>query len=78
MRGASSHHRAQGSNVATRTAKVLEHAESVFDNEQDAVEWLSTPNPSLSGRAPLSLLDTDAGAREVDDVLTRLEFGVYG
>ena len=58
--------------------RVLEHAGSVFDNRQDAAEWLSAPNPSLSGRAPLSLLDTDAGAQEVDDVLTRLEFGVYG
>ena len=25
----------------------------------------------------LSLMDTDAGVHQVDDVLTRIEFGVY-
>ena len=43
-----------------------------------AVRWFATPNPALSGETPLSLLDTDAGVRQVDDVLTRIEFGVYG
>ncbi len=60
-----------------RTRRLFEHARTVFDNETAARTWLSTPNTALSDESPLSLLDTDAGVRLVDEVLTRLEFGVY-
>ena len=60
-----------------RVVQVFDHAKTIFDNQGNAVEWFVTSNPALSGEAPLSLLDTDAGVHEVDDVLTRLEFGVY-
>ena len=60
-----------------RVVRVFDHAKTIFDNQGNAVEWFVTSNPALSGEAPLSLLDTDAGVHEVDDVLTRLEFGVY-
>ena len=60
-----------------RTRRLFEYARTVFDDEATARAWLSTPNAALSGRSPLPLLDTDAGARLVDAVLTRLEFGVY-
>ncbi len=64
-------------NRLPRARRLFEHARAVFDDDEAAGHWLSTPNPALSGHAPLSLLATDAGARRVDDVLTRLEFGVY-
>ena len=60
-----------------RVTRVLLHAKSVFDHERDAVAWFSMPNAALGGETPLSWLDTDAGVHQVDDVLTRLEFGVY-
>ena len=60
-----------------RASQVLDHARSVFDVDQDAVAWFSIPNHALSGETPLSLMDTDAGVRQVDDVLTRIEFGVF-
>ena len=60
-----------------RASQVLDHARAVFDNDQDAVAWFSIPNHALSGETPLSLMDTDAGVRHVDDVLTRIEFGVF-
>jgi putative toxin-antitoxin system antitoxin component (TIGR02293 family) len=53
------------------------YARAVFDDEHDTVAWLSAPNDALSGESPLSLLDTDAGVRLVEEVLTRIEFGVY-
>ena len=64
-----------------RVWRIFEHAKSVFAGDEDgkgAIRWFATPNPALSGETPLSLLDTDAGVRQVDDVLTRIEFGVYG
>ena len=60
-----------------RASRVFDHARAVFDNDQDAVAWFSMPNHALLGEAPLSLMDTDAGVHQVDDVLTRIEFGVY-
>jgi hypothetical protein len=33
---------------------------------------------ALNGEAPLQLLDTDVGARQVEDVLGRLEYGMVG
>ena len=60
-----------------RVRKVLEHARAVFDTEAQAMAWLSLPNQARCSDTPLALLDTDAGARAVDSVLTRLEYGVF-
>ena len=60
-----------------RVRQVLEHALAVFDTDEQDVAWLSLPNRALSADTPLALLDTNAGARAVDAVLTRLEHGVY-
>lgn len=60
-----------------RARRVLDQAGAVFEDERDTVRWLSLPNDALSGESPLSLLDTDAGVRLVEVVLTRVEFGVY-
>ena len=64
-----------------RVWRVFEHAKAVLEGDEGdrrAIDWFTTPNPALSGETPLSLLDTDAGVRLVDEVLTRIEFGVYG
>ena len=60
-----------------RTRRVLDRAGSVFDDKEDTVVWLSASNDALSGESPLSLLDTDAGVQLVEEMLTRIEFGVY-
>lgn len=60
-----------------RLAALLEHATRVFEDEGDAADWLRTPNVALGGVTPLALADTELGAREVDDLLGRLEHGVY-
>jgi putative toxin-antitoxin system antitoxin component (TIGR02293 family) len=54
------------------------HAGEVFANQQKALDWLHTPNPSLNGRTPLEATATDEGFQEADEVLTRIEFGVLG
>lgn len=38
---------------------------------------LDEPHLALGGDSPLALADTELGAREVDDLLGRLEHGVY-
>ena len=60
-----------------RYAHVAAHAEEVFEDEQTARNWLKRPTHALGGEIPLSLLDTEAGLQQVDEVLTRIEYSVY-
>jgi putative toxin-antitoxin system antitoxin component (TIGR02293 family) len=60
-----------------RIARIIAHAESVFGNKKSASNWLRSEVPSLGGQRPLDILDTDAGALEVDDLLGRIEHGVF-
>jgi len=59
-----------------RVARISAEAERVLGNEDRASAWLSASHPVL-GDTPLSLLSTDAGAREVEDELTRIEWGDF-
>jgi putative toxin-antitoxin system antitoxin component (TIGR02293 family) len=60
-----------------RLARVLERAETVFEDLDNALNWLQSPNAALGGVIPLSLLDTDIGAESVLDTLGRIEHGVF-
>ncbi len=61
-----------------RLARIIAHAVAVFEATERARDWLETPNRALGDQRPLELLDTDAGAREVDDALGRIEHGIFG
>jgi putative toxin-antitoxin system antitoxin component (TIGR02293 family) len=49
----------------------------MIGDEERAVQWLLTSNRALGGERPLDRLDTDVGAREVEDVAGRIAYGVY-
>jgi putative toxin-antitoxin system antitoxin component (TIGR02293 family) len=61
-----------------RLARVLAHANRVFEDPRASAEWVHTPNPALGGTPPLALLDTDLGVEQVDQVLGRIEHGIVG
>ena len=61
-----------------RLARVVARAAEVFEGLDPALDWLKSPNATLSGATPLSLLDTDIGAETVLDTLGRIEHGVFG
>jgi putative toxin-antitoxin system antitoxin component (TIGR02293 family) len=61
-----------------RLARVAAHAFAVFGTEDKAATWLRRPNRSLHGETPIHLLDTDVGARQVEEILGRLEHGIIG
>jgi len=65
------------SDRTVRLARVYATAVEMIGNKEKAVEWLRTPNRALAGERPLDQLDTDLGAREVEDVLGRIAYGVY-
>ena len=60
-----------------RIARVYSHALEVFESRQRATTWFKRSNPVLDGMTPLEVFDTDFGAQLVDDLLTRVEYGVY-
>ncbi|HYS84682.1 MAG TPA: antitoxin Xre/MbcA/ParS toxin-binding domain-containing protein [Bradyrhizobium sp.] len=60
-----------------RLARVVQRAEQVFEDLDAALDWLKSPNATLSGATPLSLLDTDIGAEGVMDTLGRIEHGIF-
>lgn len=65
------------SDRTVRLARVYAVAVEMIGSEEKAVEWLRTANRALGGERPLDQLDTDLGARAVEDVLGRIAYGVY-
>lgn len=61
-----------------RLARVLAHANRVFEDPDDSADWVQSPNAALGKQDPLSLLDTDIGVQQVDQVLGRIEHGIVG
>ena len=53
-------------------------AGEVFANREKALAWLETPNPSLQGRSPIEVANTEEGFGQADEILTRIEHGVLG
>jgi len=62
----------------SRFIRLSVRAGEVFANQQKALGWLQTPNPSLSGRTPLEATATEEGFQEAGGFLTRIVFGVRG
>jgi len=67
---------AEQSDRLLRVARVLAAAEEAFGTQEKAGTWLRRPTQALAGEAPLGLLDTDEGAREVETLLGRISHGI--
>ena len=65
------------SDRTVRMARVFANAVEMIGDEGRAILWLTTPNRALGGERPLDQLDTDVGARVVEDILGRIAYGVY-
>lgn len=61
---------------AERLARVAALAQQAFDDAAEAKDWLTTPHPLFSQRAPIELAATDLGARQVERILHNIEFGL--
>ena len=60
-----------------RYQRLLEKADDVFGDVASAREWLTHKQPGLGGAVPLDFARTEIGAREVENLLGRIEYGVY-
>ncbi len=61
-----------------RFARLFRLATELYDGDEAAArDWLCRPARALDGETPLDHADTEAGAREVESLIGRLEHGVY-
>ena len=65
------------SSLVIEIAKVVEHAFAVFENEEKVKNWLNTPNKALNNIKPVDLFYMPTGLNMVNDILGRIEEGVY-
>ena len=59
-----------------RIARVLAYAEYVWNDRDQAREWMSKPHRELQNNSPLEVARTELGARRVEDVLDKLLYGL--
>lgn len=61
-----------------RVATLFEKCVELFEGDvPSAVNWLTSPKRALNDQPPLSYARTELGAREVEDLMGRLEHGVF-
>lgn len=65
------------SDRVVRFARLMGKAVEVMESEASARQWLNSPQIGLGGAVPLQYAETELGAREVEDLLGRVEYGVY-
>ncbi|MEM9273920.1 MAG: antitoxin Xre/MbcA/ParS toxin-binding domain-containing protein [Cyanobacteria bacterium P01_F01_bin.143] len=62
----------------SRFERVLRQAEELFADKNETIGWLSTSKVALEGKTPLEVIITDAGSKQVEQILTRAEYGIFG
>lgn len=65
------------SDRVVRYARLLGMASEVMGGREEALRWLNSPQIGLGGAVPLEFAKTEIGGREVENLLGRIEFGVY-
>jgi len=61
-----------------RLSTVFELAVELFEGDNAAaLRWLTAPRKALEGNTPLAYARTEVGAREVENLIGRLEEGVF-
>ena len=65
-----------GSERTERLARITAFAQFVWDDEADVREFMTTPHPMLDGKTPAEMAATDLGARQVEDILSSLTYGL--
>ena len=58
-----------------RLARIVALAKHYLGDGETARGWLKRPNRALGGRTPLGLIDTELGARAVENILGRIAYG---
>ena len=58
-----------------RLARIMAIASEYLGDAERARRWLKRPNRALGGLAPVAAIDTEPGARQVENLLGRIAYG---
>ena len=61
-----------------RLARIVALASESLGDPGRAMRWLRRSNRALGGLAPLAAIDTEPGARQVENILGRIAYGGIG
>jgi putative toxin-antitoxin system antitoxin component (TIGR02293 family) len=67
----------QESDRLLRYARLYARAHTVLNDSDAASDWLKQPARALGFVTPLTFAETEVGAREVENLLGRIEHGVF-
>lgn len=62
---------------ALRLERIAVQAEHVFGDPEKAHRWLRKAKRELNGETPLAYLASEGGARVVEEMLFRIEHGIF-
>jgi putative toxin-antitoxin system antitoxin component (TIGR02293 family) len=65
------------SDKVIRYTRLVRQAADFFGDIEKARAWLKHPQYGLGGAVPLDYARTEAGEREVENLLGRMKYGVY-
>lgn len=66
------------SDRVVRFARIMDAATELMGGDTEAAaQWMRTPRKILGGETPLAHASTEIGARDVEDLINRLEHGVF-
>jgi putative toxin-antitoxin system antitoxin component (TIGR02293 family) len=68
---------ADESDKVIRFSRLIGQATDLFGDVDRARAWLKHPQYGLGGTIPLDYASTEVGAREVENLLGRIEYSVY-
>lgn len=68
---------AEASEKVLRVARIRNLARALFATDQAIAQWLFKPDSALRDVAPIDLLDTEFGAREVEALVRSLSHGQF-
>jgi putative toxin-antitoxin system antitoxin component (TIGR02293 family) len=60
-----------------RTARLVALAGEVLESSEHGLAWLGRSQIGLGGMTPFTLMTTEAGSEQVEQLLLRIEHGVY-
>jgi putative toxin-antitoxin system antitoxin component (TIGR02293 family) len=68
---------AEASEKVLRVARICNLARALFATDQALSQWLFKPDSALGDVAPIDLLDTELGAREIEALIRSLAHGQF-
>jgi putative toxin-antitoxin system antitoxin component (TIGR02293 family) len=57
-------------------ARIVAIAEDVWQDRDQARRFLTTPHPEIGGKTPVDAALTELGARQAEEVMARIVYGL--